>query len=186
VRIRELSREVYVADEEIVKVSCLDVEFLKRQALATPRGRVRLCAHKENGDPVHEMVIVLTRSTYIRPHKHVGKTESFHVIDGVADVVVLDDAGNITEVIPLGDYASGRQFYYRLSRPTYHTLLIGSDILVIHETTNGPFQKGDAMLAPWAPHENDRAASERFIRQLSEACRVFVRSGAAGPSGAPR
>ena len=174
-RIMETSGEVYVADEDVVRVSSAEVEFLKGKLAATARGRIRLCAHRESGDRLHEMVIVLSRETYIRPHQHSDKSESFHVIEGVADVVVFDDEGGVTDIIPLGDYRSGRPFYYRLSAPRFHTVLIHSDTLVIHETTNGPFRKGDSVLAPWAPDERDGAAGRRFLARVTEACRAFAR-----------
>ena len=56
-----------------------------------PRQRARYCTHSLVDDEVHEMVIYHKEGTYIRPHKHIGKTESFHLIDGEADVVFFDD-----------------------------------------------------------------------------------------------
>ena len=78
---RRINDEVYVSDGPIVKVSRDDVEELKRLAGRTPRQRVRLCAHHRAEDALHEMLIVLGRGTYVRPHRHVNKTESFHVIE---------------------------------------------------------------------------------------------------------
>ena len=172
-RLKEISSEVFVADEPIVKVSCREIEFLKERVKAAPRGRVRLCAHTDNEDRLHEMIIVLSGQTYIRPHKHFQKSESFHIIEGAVDVVILDDAGKIREVIQMGALASGRQFYYRLSQPTYHTLLIRSELLVVHEITNGPFQQNDALFAPWAPEEGSPAAAQ-YLKQLDQSVAGFA------------
>ena len=150
-----------------------EIEFLKERVKAAPRGRVRLCAHRSNDDLLHEMIIVLSGQTYIRPHKHLQKSESFHVIEGTVDVVALDDVGKILEVIQLGALTSDRQFYYRISQPTYHTLLIRSDLLVIHETTNGPFKQGDAVFAPWAPEEGNPAATQ-YLKQLDQSVAGFA------------
>jgi hypothetical protein len=37
--------------------------------------------------------------------------------------------------------------------PAFHTVLPLDDVVVFHETTNGPFEKSDALLAEWAPSE---------------------------------
>ncbi len=173
-RTRKISNEVCVADDAIVKLGRDEMDALKQALADAPRGRTRLCAHRDVGDALHEMLIALKRDVYIRPHKHLGKSESFHVIEGIADVVVFDDSGTIAEVIPMGDYASGRMFYYRLSQPAYHTLLIRSDLLVVHETTSGPFRKEETVFPSWAPEETEALAGQRFMKNLSGAVDQFT------------
>jgi cupin fold WbuC family metalloprotein len=85
--VRLISEEVIVADEDIVRVSDADIERLKAAAAANPRKRIRICAHDAVDDPLHEMLIVHMSGAYVPPHKHVGKTESMHVVEGIADVV---------------------------------------------------------------------------------------------------
>ena len=43
------------------------------------------------------------------------------------------------------------KFYYRLDSPRYHTLLIHSPMLVIHETTDGPFDPKMSDFASFSP-----------------------------------
>src|SRR5262249_24352537 len=140
-------------------------------ARATPRRRARLCAHRNTDDALHEMIIVLDRATYVRPHRHCAKSESFHVVEGLLNVVLFDDSGGGLDVIRMGDYASGRQFYYRLTEPVYHTVLIESDLAVIRETTNGPFVRQQTEFAAWAPAEEERDAAELYLRQLVACCK---------------
>jgi cupin fold WbuC family metalloprotein len=102
----------------------------------------------------------------VRPHKHLGKPESFHVIEGIVDVIIFDECGDIREVIQMGNYGSDRVFYYRISTPIYHTLLIRSDILVFHETTTGPFNRVDTVFAPWSPEEIDSSGCALFTEKL--------------------
>ena len=168
--------EVLYPDEQIVKVDQQDIAFLKEQASHNPRQRIRLCAHRDVADTLHEMLIIHAKNTYVRPHKHVGKSESFHVIEGIVDVVLFDEAGAVTDVIKMGEYASGRRFYYRISDPLYHTLLIRSEVLVFHETTNGPFKREDMIFAAWAPDENDQAARDSFINHLEDTVATFTPS----------
>lgn len=173
IRRRTINDEVYVADEPIVKVGRPDIDFLKQRVADTRRKRIRLCAHTDVRDKLHEMFIVLSKETYIRPHKHLNKAESLHVIEGLVDVVLFDDAGDITAVFPLGEYASGHRFYYRVAEPLYHAFLVRSDLLVFHETTQGPFERSDSVFAPWAPEESDRVASTAFMEQLARAVEAF-------------
>jgi cupin fold WbuC family metalloprotein len=148
-----VSEEVIEADEDVLRVDGSLLAELKAAATGTARKRIRICAHRGVDDPLHEMVIVHTRGAYVRPHKHVGKSESLHVVEGVADVVFFDDDGEIREIVPIGDVASGRTFYYRLAAPWFHTLVVSSDVLVFHEVTNGPFRREQTVFAPWAPEE---------------------------------
>jgi cupin fold WbuC family metalloprotein len=163
---RRVNDEVYVADEPIVKVTCADVERLKRLTPGTRRRRVRLCAHRRNDDRLHEMLIVLGQGGYVRPHRHLNKSESFHVIDGALTVVVFTDAGQVREAIRLGSYGSARPFYYRLDEPAYHTVLLEAELAVVHETTNGPFDRLQTQFAPWAPAEEDAEAGRHFLADL--------------------
>lgn len=166
---RELSEEVLVADVPLVQISRGDIEMLKERARSTPRRRIRICAHRTTDDPLHEMLIVHGADAYVRPHKHPGKSESIHVIEGTATVVFFEDTGAVSEMLRVGDYSSRRQFYVRIAEPVFHTLLIDSDVLVFHEVTNGPFRREDTVFAPWSPEEEDVAAATAFRRRLAEA-----------------
>ena len=157
---------VFTSDDPIVAVSRDMIEALKDAARRSPQKRARFCAHPDNHNPIHEMLIVLAHDTYICPHKHPSKSESFHVIEGLGKVMIFDEAGHIFKVIQLGNYRSNRSFYYRISGPYYHTILAESDFLVIHETTNGPFRKGDCQLAPWAPKENEPTLWPDYLTTL--------------------
>ncbi len=167
--VTKFNDEVLIATEPIVRVGAEDIRVLKERALKNPRRRIRICAHKDTADRLHEMLIIHTSDTYVRPHKHLGKSESFHVIEGTVDVVLFDETGGVTEVIRMGDYASGRRFYYRIDQPIYHTLLITSPVLVFHEVTNGPFRREETAFAPWGPVEQDVVGREAFLNRVRSA-----------------
>jgi cupin fold WbuC family metalloprotein len=160
---------VFYADEPIVIVDAHTASLLETAAGANPRKRARLCAHRDANDAVHEMLIELARGTYVRPHKHPGKSESFHVIRGQADVVLFTEDGAVDQVIRLGEFASGLCFYYRLADPIYHTVIVRSETFLVHETTCGPFDPGQTAFAPWAPEEdkvNEVAAFQETLASL--------------------
>jgi cupin fold WbuC family metalloprotein len=169
--IRAASAEVLVASGGVVRVTATDVAEVITRATRSPRKRARLCAHPTPTDALHEMLICLARGTYVRPHRHAGKSESFHIIEGELDVVLFDDAGNIRDVIELGPYQSGRVFFYRLMEPCFHTVLVKTPYAFFHETTNGPFDPADTEFAEWAPPEGS-AAVEEFLERLRTEARA--------------
>ena len=57
--------------------------------------------HRDLNDLLHEMIIVIDKNSYIRPHKHLWKSESFHLIYGEADIVIFNDYGEIVNIIEL-------------------------------------------------------------------------------------
>jgi len=170
---KAFNEEVLYCEDAIVKVSPQDIERLKGEALNNKRKRVRICAHRNVEDNPHEMLIIHTKGAYIPPHKHLNKSESFHVIEGVVDVIIFDEEGGIADVIEMGDYASGKPFYYRISDPIYHSLMIHSNFLVFHETTKGPFNKEDTIFPSWAPGENAEHEVYPYMRDLSCSVETF-------------
>ena len=167
-KVKEVNPEVFITCEDITKVNAQDLEFLKRKASSNERRRVRLCAHKDIQDQVHEMLIVHSRDAYVRPHKHINKSESLHVIEGRAYAVIFDEAGGISEVIQMGESGSGLTFYYRIAESVYHMLLITSDFFVFHEAVQGPFDKSKNIFASWSPEEGNSDAVNVFKRNLEK------------------
>lgn len=164
---RRLNEEVYVADRPVTRVTGREIDFLKQVAATNARHRARLCAHGDVGDALHEMLIVHMGGTYVRPHKHLAKSESFHIVEGRLTVFLFDDDGRLVEAIHMGAPGSGHAFFYRLSTPMFHSVLPESDFVVFHEVTNGPFDRRDTIFAPWAPAEDSAPEEQdRFMRSV--------------------
>ena len=112
------------------------------------------------------MFEVFTNNTYMRPLKQISKTYSFHIIHGCVDVYLFSDDGDIIEVVSLGDFQSGKSFYFRPPENTYRTLITNTEFVIYHEATTGPFRKEDTIFAPWAPREDDIGGIRNFYMQL--------------------
>lgn len=164
----KFNEEVLFAIDPVVKVSREDINQLKHVAGKSYRERSRLCAHKDINSSLHEMLIVHKKNTYVRPHKHVGKSESFHLIEGEVILVLFEDNGNIHEVIEMGNYESGKCFYYRIDVPVFHSILIKTDFVVFHEVTMGPFVCEDTIFADWAPDERDKAGTNEYLKTIHQ------------------
>jgi cupin fold WbuC family metalloprotein len=150
------------------------IPALKAQAIAAPLKRARINLHASHDDRCQEMIIAEHKSTYVRPHRHPGRLESFHVIDGAATIVIFDDDGKVTQTIRMGP-AWFPQFkhqgdckaacLYRQRESIWHTVLVETDFLVVHEVVDGPFPY-ETQFAPWAPAATDTVAGEAYMVEL--------------------
>ena len=173
---RTFNEEVFFTGEDITRVGPAEIQFLKDRAGRNKRRRARLCAHADVAAAVHEMFIVLGKDVYIRPHKHTRKNESFHMIEGLVDIVLFNEQGEINELVRVGGDRSSEPFYFRIREGVYHTVLIASDWIVFHETTSGPFDRAGTQFATWAPEEDAEDAEEY---RVNLAARVAARRGRA-------
>ncbi|CCD83632.1 conserved protein of unknown function [Bradyrhizobium sp. ORS 285] len=160
------SPEVFLAEGPIAAVGQAEINTLKAAVKASPKRRARINAHPDGEDQLHEMIIAIDSHSYIRPHKHPGKSEAFHIVEGEVDIVVFDDSGEIARVVELGAPGGTRPFYYRMSNAFFHTLIIRSELLVVHEITNGPFRPGASVFADFAPEDSDTAAAAAYQADL--------------------
>ena len=163
----EQNEEVLYTRARIAALGADDMAFVKARAARTSRRRCRICTHEDVDSPLHEMLIVHARGAYVRPHKHMDKAESHHIIEGTAQAVVFNDAGQVIDRIDLGTYGSGKTFYYRMPGDQFHSLVITSDWFVFHETTTGPFDREKTVFAPWAPEDEDQDAAQRFLDSIA-------------------
>jgi len=166
-QMRGESPEVFYPGQDPVIVDANDVERLKQAAQSSPRQRARLCTHSVPSDKLHEMLIALPHGAYVRPHKHVGKSESFTIFEGEADLILFNDNGDVRQVIPMGSPLAGKPFYYRTSQEVYHTLIIRSSMLVFHEVTDGPFRREQTVFPAWAPDGSDEVSACHFNARLT-------------------
>jgi len=172
-RFQPVAEGVFVALSPISTVGPAEIAFVKAQARSVLRRRARLCLHRSSYDRLHDMVIALGHETYLRPHRHDDKSETFHVIEGNASVVIFDEQGDIERVIALGGERGQR--LYRMDEPHYHTLVIESETLVIHEVTNGPFSPGTTDYAKFAPAEDSHGAADAYLRELRMRIKTFAK-----------
>ena len=157
---------VLFSQDDIAVVDAATLQSLRALAAAAPLRRSRLCLHRTSDDLIQEMVIAFAKDSYVRVHRHRHKSESFHVLEGMLQVVFFDDEGVETRRIRLGDSASGLPSLYRLSCDAWHTVLVETESVIIHETTNGPFVPGEAEFAAWSPDGSQPAAVSAFLNRL--------------------
>jgi cupin fold WbuC family metalloprotein len=155
--------EVFKTTDQVVEIGDLWIGRLKAAASASPLRRSRVCLHLASTDNIQEMILALCSDVLFKPHRHLNKTESFHIIEGELDVVVFTESGETLRVVQMGPIGSGKTFCYRLNASLYHALLPRTPFVVFHETTEGPFLIDSAQYAPWAPEE--RAELRAFLEE---------------------
>ena len=164
--IKKISNEVYYTDGPVLELTKRDVNAIKAAAIRSALKRARICAHPSVKDPVQEMIIAMAKGVYVRPHKHRGKGESISVVEGRAEIIFFNDNGRITRRFEIGEYRSGKKFFYRMNCSQYHMLIVRSDTFVFHEASKGPFNSKVNIFAPWSPEEGDKEEIEKFIRKI--------------------
>jgi cupin fold WbuC family metalloprotein len=166
-----MTATVFYNTHDSVEVGPDWYEKLKRHAYESESKRARLCLHHGPGEMVHEMIIVFHRAAISRPHRHRGKTESYHMIFGELDILLFDESGRPTRLVPMGDFASGKTQVYRMNSPIWHSVIIRSEYAAVHEVTNGPFRAEESEFACWAPENPSslRAFLDRSVKCLSQA-----------------
>lgn len=152
--------------QETVEIGRKELDMLGRAAMRDSLKRARLCLHKSHNDKVQEMLIAVCRGSYICPHRHLNKSESFCIIKGALLVVFFDNEGKVIRRIRMGSYDSNLTFAYRSSRKSWHTVVPLSDIVFYIETTSGPFVREETEFAPWGPKENHSDKIKTFLKQL--------------------
>jgi cupin fold WbuC family metalloprotein len=181
IELKRQSAEVYFAKQPISAIGVPELRFLKEAAMRSTRHRCRICLHLDEQALLHETVLVYTRATYNRPNRH-PMAESFHLLEGACDVLFFEDEPEPTS--PSGFVApskvlhmeaavrgNGHPFIVQFPVMVYHTIVVRSDWLVIHETCRGPFVRGHTTLyAPWAPAETDHDVGD-FLAKLEGYCR---------------
>lgn len=135
------------------------------QAKENPRLRMNYNFHTAMDAPIHRLLNALEPGTYLPPHRHVDKEETYLVLRGSLMAFFYDEAGNMTERVCLNPL-EGK---YGLEIPpcTWHSIVALESGTVIFEIKKGPYQALPLEdLAPWAPAFSDEEGVKAFIKRM--------------------
>ena len=130
---------VHRARGRLVRVGADDLERLRSGALVDDARKCRLILHPGTDDPLHEMIIVHTRGAYIRPHRAVKTSKTYHVLDGTMVLALFANDGELRERLEIGDRHASAPFLARLMEPVFHTVVPLSETVTFIETVPGPW-----------------------------------------------
>ena len=140
-------------------ISTALLDEMAAKAAASPRRRTHHNLHSSASDPVQRFVVVLQRDSYVRPHRHMTKSELCTVIRGRFEVVIFDSEGMVLERTVTGEGTSNMAF--ELPHATWHTLLPLTDGAAFVEVKEGPYDPATAAeFAAWAPEEGSGSTAQ--------------------------
>jgi cupin fold WbuC family metalloprotein len=154
---------------DLAGVQLIDRSLIERITAAAKNSERKRMNHNFHGSAdaaVHRFLNVLTRETWVRPHRHLSppKHESFLVLEGRIAVFVFSDDGAVTSSWLLGEQTLGID----LPPGVWHTVVAVTETAVCYEVKPGPWDPAtDKEFAPWAPDEGDPAAAEYRRRLLA-------------------
>lgn len=146
-------------------ISTALLEEMTAKAAASPRRRTHHNLHASASDLVQRFVVVCMGDSYVRPHRHMTKSELCTVVRGRFEVVVFDPAGTVMERSVIGEGTGNVAF--ELPQATWHTLLPVTDVAAFVEVKEGPYDPTVAAeFASWAPEEGNpaMAAFQKWLR----------------------
>jgi len=157
-----VSETVFSNGRPILTISRPQLEFLKGKLPISSR----LLLHKDSKEALHEMLIMHSSGTYIRPHINDGTDKSFLIIDGEMIVVVFQNDGSILHKHRLSAVDKETSFMIRLNEPLFHTLYILSKNVLFLETVLGPHY--ETRYADFAPHPDETISAQEYLEWLEE------------------
>jgi len=147
----------------MVRITTELIDKVVAEARQSPRRRMNYNFHPELSDPVQRLLNALEPWTYIRPHKHTTKEESFVLLSGTVLAVVFNNDGTIRDHAILSRETGilGIEF----EENCFHMLTSLETGSVVFEIKEGPFvPHTEGSSAPWAPLEGTPEAREFLLK----------------------
>lgn len=164
-RNQELNKEVQFLRESIIKVDDDMIIDMKKKAGNNPSGKLRYCFHKDENAGMQEMLFVMPRAGYARPHMHKDVAESHVIIEGEGICVLFTASGDVVEGFKI---SPEDKLLYRIQEGIYHMVIPVSEQMVIYEVREGKFDSGTNIFPDWAPREDEVDNIKRFRQNLLE------------------
>ena len=161
----KLSDGVYCLNQEYSVFTEDLISFIKEDCLNNKKKRSRINFHIHSDCLVHEMMIAMHNTTEINVHAHKNKSESFHLIEGDLCIVLFKDE-TPEELDRIYLSAKNKPNYYRMNSDIYHLVIPITEITVIHETTQGPFEVNSSLIPAWSFSKNGKAILKSIRSQI--------------------
>ena len=151
----------------MIKITTELIDKVIEEARTSPRLRMNYNFHPELSDPVQRLLNALEPWTYIRPHKHTTKEESFVLLHGTILAVSFNDDGTIRDHAVLSQATGilGIEF----EENTFHMLTSLETGSAVFEIKEGPFiPHTEGSSASWSPKEGTPEAKGFLAKIFDE------------------
>lgn len=156
--------EIIKNSENLLFVDLEVVENIKKEAKKSPRLIARLLMHLSHEDLVQEMLIAMCRDCAVAPNRAVGRSESLQMVEGEMLLIMFNENGEVIKRLEMGHPESGKAFLYRFTSTPWHTMVPITEMVVVHESLQGPFEKSSEGLPEWIP--TDAADLKHFLKEI--------------------
>ena len=163
---QKINDQVFASKTNISSFLSKDHLFLNDQMNTHSLDRVRICSHTSPNEHLHEMLMMFSNTTFIRPSMHTDKEESLFILEGTGRYVFFDELGAVTKCVELSPPSGLGKCYCRIPKNTFHMLIVDSDKMLVKETTNGPFDKNNTIFPTWAPDEATCDGAADYLRSV--------------------
>jgi 8-oxo-dGTP diphosphatase len=144
-RLRKKNDRVFYAKETPATLDRQSIMLMKE--LATYRGLpvFRVCLHEDDSEEIHEMLMVHTEPTLVGPLKQNKTSLSYHMLDGVAEIALLDDSGTVSRRMRLASSDNNHAHSVRLRANIFRSMQTVSPYAIFLEIASGPFEDNDTI-----------------------------------------
>ncbi len=136
------------------------------KASQSPRKRANYNFHLYE-ETYQRFLNVLSKDTYICPHKHTEpeKAETFLALKGKVGFLAFDDQGNVIHHVILS--SEGPCYGIDIQPGVWHTIVCLSDTAICFEGKTGPYNpNADKIFVTWAPLENE-PTTQAYLNKLT-------------------
>lgn len=124
---------------------------------------LRICLHQKSIDKHHDMIILQQKKNYYKPHKHLFKGETYHMIVGSMKCILFNNYGKIKKIVTIK-----KNEIFRVPKNTFHTMLPLTNFTIYHENKPGPFiKKGDSIFPKWIGKYKNKTDLELEIKKFN-------------------
>ena len=146
------------------KITTSLLDDVSDKAKQSHRLRMNHNFHPELSDPVQRLLNAMEPWTYVRPHRHPGKEESFVILRGTILAVTFNEDGKIRDHALLN--TENGTYGVEFEEGCYHMLTSLEPGSVVYEIKEGPFiPHSEDTSAPWAPPEGS-PDSVNFLKSV--------------------
>jgi cupin fold WbuC family metalloprotein len=165
VRVEQGKKSVaYFCKNEPVRINKKLIAELKKNASAFPDKNLRICLHDTPEALFQNMIILERKNAYYRPHKHLDKGESFHIIEGRMAVFVFNHKGEVVDSCILEPAGA---IVYKVAVNSFHAIMPLTDLIIYHEAKPGPFLgQRDSIFPEWSAEDSDEDGVDRYKQML--------------------
>lgn len=143
------------------------LDEVTEQARKSPRLRMNHNFHESMEAPIHRMLNALEPGTYLIPHRHPDKEETYLVLRGSLIAILFDEEGEVINKVTLNPKMGN--YGIEIPAGTWHGIVVLEPGTVIYEIKQGPFSPlTPENLASWAPAPTDREKVDAYMKLMLE------------------